>query len=214
MVKDKKINPHYLTLHSARSVQTVQPLLFSEVFFMEEIETWKVIEGWPDYMVSDLGRIKSFKWNREKILRPLKKVTGYTCTRLEHNKKTSTLNIHRLVMKAFIPNPLNKKECNHKNGIRFDNRACNLEWCTKQENMLHSYRVLKRKAPWTGLTGIKSRYSFKINQYSLDGEFIKTWDAIMDVTRQLGIDPSSIVRVCKKRKKTAGGFKWEYLNKT
>ena len=62
----KNINPHYLALPIAHSVQTGLPLLFSEVFFMEEV--WKEIEGFPCYKISNLGRIKSLKWNKEKIL--------------------------------------------------------------------------------------------------------------------------------------------------
>lgn len=56
----------------------------------------------------------------------------------------STYQIHRLVAMAFIKNPNNKSEVNHKNGIRNDNRAENLEWTTHRDNVIHSYNVLKR----------------------------------------------------------------------
>jgi len=52
--------------------------------------------------------------------------------------------IHRLVAQAFIPNPENKRTVNHKNGIRDDNRLCNLEWTTHSENNIHSFKVLGR----------------------------------------------------------------------
>lgn len=50
-----------------------------------------------------------------------------------------SMSVHRLVATAFIPNPLLKKEVNHKNGVKGDNRSDNLEWCTRSENMAHAY---------------------------------------------------------------------------
>jgi len=66
---------------------------------------------------------------------------GYWEVRLSKDGKSTTTFIHILIAKAFIPNPLNKSEVNHINGIKTDNRLENLEWVTHSENMKHAYKL-------------------------------------------------------------------------
>lgn len=71
-----------------------------------------------------------------------KTVQGYPTLELSKNHKVKTFRIHRLVALTFIPNPENKPQVNHINGIRDDNRLENLEWVTAQENQIHKWDTL------------------------------------------------------------------------
>lgn len=113
-------------------------------------EVWKDIDGYNgDYKVSNLGRVKSFKKDKINgiVMKQDNARLGYKriCLCLENVKKNFF--IHRLVAKAFIDNPYNKPQVNHKNGKPSDNRVENLEWCTASENHLHSYAVLNKQIP-------------------------------------------------------------------
>ena len=115
-----------------------------------EQEIWKDIEGFSGYQISNLGRVKSYH-NNTTIIRKTNIVATYEHLMLNKNKKKYNFYIHRLVANAFIPNPENKPEVNHKNGIQYDNNVSNLEWVTKSENCKHAYsKSLKReKKSWS-----------------------------------------------------------------
>lgn len=105
-------------------------------------EIWKEIEGFNgDYLISNLGRVKSLKNNKESILKPFKSGGGYYKVALSKNKMSKTLYIHRLVAKAFIQNPENKPEINHIDGCKTNNQVTNLEWITHKQNIQHAYNA-------------------------------------------------------------------------
>lgn len=115
-------------------------LFFCTFVFMKEI--FKPVPEFEMYEVSNLGRIKSFALYPDgRILKPSVTRDGYLRTALTKDSKVKHLSIHRLVALAFIPNPENKPEVNHINGIKTDNIVDNLEWSTSSENQLHAFKT-------------------------------------------------------------------------
>lgn len=96
-------------------------------------EEWKIIEDFPDYQVSTLGRVKGGRWGHIKKLS--ENTYGYKIISLyDTSKRRITKSVHRLVASTFIPNPENKPCIDHINRVRDDNRICNLRWVTHKEN--------------------------------------------------------------------------------
>lgn len=104
-------------------------------------EQWKNIEGY-NYQVSSKGRI------RNKATKAIKKSfindSGYVIVSLYKEKSLKTFRVHRLVAQAFIPNPNNLPEINHKSEIKTDNRVENLEWCDRKHNLAYGTRGLRQ----------------------------------------------------------------------
>ena len=176
---------------------------------MEEI--WKDIP-WYEW----LYKINN-KWViiKSTVMKPQKNIYWYMRIGLTENLKQSQKFIHRLLASLFITNddPINKTQVNHINWIRDDNRLENLEWATPQENINHSFNILKRTPSKSNLWkfGINSTNSKKVNQYTKDGEFIKTWDCMSDVERELNIFQSWVSLSCQWKQKTAWWFIWKYI---
>lgn len=172
------------------------------------VEIWKPIVGYDGYEISNLGRVRSiervvsFGWSKRtikpKILKPKDNGNGYKIVGLK--RKYSY--IHRLVAEHFLPNPENKSEVDHINGDKTDNRVENLRWVTHKENMNNPITLNK--------TGKHLRKS--ILQFSVDGDFIKTWESIMDIQREYDINNSAIIRCCKNKQNTSCGYKWQYAD--
>lgn len=177
------------------------------------MEQWKIIEDYPNYMVSNMGRIKSLNYKRtgeEKILKLNKQRFGYYMVSLRKNGNTSKKLIHRLVAQAFLPNPDNKPEIDHINTIVTDNRAENLRWVTSKENSNNPITRKHYSDVRKIMLGSKHPKSKRIIQFTFDGEFVNKWDSVMDVERELGLHHSNIFKVINGVRNHTGGYKWGY----
>lgn len=177
------------------------------------MENWKDISGYEGYyQISNLGRIRSLdryanvggggrRLVKGKIIKPVKCTNGYYEASLSYKGVRKVLLLHRVVAEAFIPNPNNLPEVNHKDENPANNEASNLEWCTSKYNANYGTRNERMMI---------GRETKPVIQFDKDGTFIKRWDSMMDACREYGADISSMIRVCKGKQKTCKGFKWKY----
>lgn len=134
-------------------------------------EEWKDIKGYEGlYQISNLGRVRSLPKHcgfgkgyttKEIFLKPHLRL-GYICYTLYKNDVPKSIGAHRLVAIAFIPNPLNKPQVNHINGIKTDNTIKNLEWVTNSENVKHAFDTglkhpSEKQRLKASINGLKSR---------------------------------------------------------
>ena len=178
-------------------------------------EEWRDVVGYEGkYQVSNLGRVRSLPNSHHQdviIMRQSKGNAGYMRVPLANNKTHKMGLVHRLVAEAFIPNPENKPQVNHKNGRKDCNIVSNLEWVTRSENQKHAFRVLG----CVNKGGCKPRRIICV-------ETGRIFASVKEAERATGIDAwnmSSVAahrtRVQKGRtycKKTAGGYHWRYAD--
>lgn len=187
-------------------------------------EVWKDIKGYEGlYQVSNLGRIKSLPRKRtiktERILSPKFNKGGYLEVALCKNSKYKMCRVHRLVASAFIQNPENKREVNHIDGNKLNNKADNLEWVTPSENIRHAFKTgliqlseLQKNRLGDLNRGNPSKNRKKVFQYDLHGNLIKEWYCISDVEKTLKIRTQNICACLKNKQKQAGGYIWKYAD--
>ena len=132
-------------------------------------------------------------------LKPRKDNRGY----LKISVKNKYLSIHRLLAEIFIPNPHNKEQVNHINGIKDDNRLENLEWCTNRENRIHAIE-----------NGLIDNIPYGISQYTKDGFHVRDYDTCLEAIEYLGLDKGAsgnIGRCIRGKRKTAYGYVWKSI---
>ena len=180
-----------------------------------EKEIWKNIPNYEGlYQASINGEIRSLYTNI--ILKQEISKNGYCKVMLCKNKKRKLLSVHRLIAMTYLDNYSEDLQVNHIDGNKQNNTINNLEMVTCKENIQHSFKnnlqIAKkgREHPLFKKYGVKNKTSKKVNQYDLEGNFIKTWDSIMDIERKLNINNSNISRCCNGYKNSAGGFKWKH----
>ena len=182
-------------------------------------EEWRDINGYEGiYQVSSLGRVRSLdriieqvtRWGdihprliKGTCLQPHNLRGGYLGVMLsEHRQKKMTL-IHRLVAIAFIPNPQSLETVNHKDENKKNNRADNLEWMSRGDNVRYGTGIQRKR-----------NTSIPVVQMSIDGTHIQTYTSAKAAGETLGLHPTNITACCRGKRgaRTAGGYRWKYLN--
>lgn len=185
-------------------------------------ESWVPIIGYESlYMISNMGRVKSLaktlpmpnsgsKYYPDIIMSPRCGNHGYFYVNLVRDKIRKTCTVHRLVAIHFIENASLLKIVDHLNGDKKDNRSCNLEWTTSAINNQRAYDLGLKKGPHTGKFGAESHSSKAVNQFTMQGDFVKRFAGQCEAMRETGIRQSAISAVINGRQNSAGGFIWKF----
>lgn len=192
----------------------------------EHNEIWKTIDEYEFYMVSNLGNVKSIERTvphpraksgvsikREHLLKPNITHKGYLTVKLYNGNKAKSVVIHRLVAKAFIPNPYNLPQVNHIDENKTNNCVENLEWCTNDYNA-HYGTAIKRKSESIRNSEAHKAYSErrckKVAQLDDRNNILKVWKSVV-ATKNGGFCSDGVIACCKGRKQTYKGYKWQYI---
>lgn len=160
-----------------------------------------IIQDYPNYIIYSDGRIWSN--SSKKFLQPSKNSNDYLQVSLWKNGERKTLLVHRLVALAFIPNPNNLPEVNHKDENKENNDISNLEWVIHKDNINYGTRNKKCQ---------KSQKNTVLMIDKNTTEIIREFDSSYDAAIFLGDKSKStaIRAVCRNKRKTAYGYKWKY----
>lgn len=158
-------------------------------------EIFKDIPGYEGlYKISNYGNIITMPRGRVKggLLKTfVNKNNGYLYTRLYKNGKGKTVIVHRVVADVFLPKIDGKDFINHKDKNKTNNKITNLERCDRVYNNRYSMAI-------------------KVGQYTLDGNLIKVFDAVIDACKE--VNDYHISEVCRGKRKSCKGFIWKYVN--
>jgi hypothetical protein len=176
------------------------------------------------YKVSNLGRVKSLgnggSYKTSRILKPVEIEKGYFQVGLSKNGKTKMCYVHRLVAEAFLPNPENLPEVNHKDENKTNNfvflnedgtvnkEKSNLEWCDRKYN--NNYATRNERAGKTiSKVMTNGKTSKRVLQLTLTGDLIREWPSTQECGRN-GFYSSAVCNCCNGKQKSHKGFYWMY----
>lgn len=190
------------------------------------METWKDIEGTGGiYEVSNTGKIRSNNYlghGSQKELMLAKDKKGYLRVRIYIGGLRKTIKVHRAVAIAFIPNPENKPEVNHKDGDKANNCVDNLEWATSSENVKHAYKsgLKENTREWCRRMGStagklaleREREKRKTPLVAIrvsDGSIFE-FSSQSEASEKTGAPQPNILKVLKGERKTSHGFVFRF----
>lgn len=162
------------------------------------------------YEVSDFGNVRSLPRNNQKktvVLKPqVAKRGGYLIVTLKFSPDRLTIPVHRLVAKAFLSNTNFLPEVNHKDGNKLNNTVENLEWCTRAQNMKHSYD--------SGLNKPNKTINAKpVMAVKIENKEEATFVSVREAGRVLNIHSQNICAVLKGKYKKTNGYTFTYVKK-
>ena len=165
------------------------------------MEIWVDVENYEGlYKVSNMGNILSLR--RNKLVIGDINNAGYRRVILYKEKKRERFFVHRLVAKYFCPNYKEENVVNHLDGDKQNNKASNLEWCSRSENDIHAYNL--------GLRGANN--SKRVAKYNLETlEIIAIYDSIVEASRENQIWASAISEVCNGKYKQWKGYGYKFI---
>lgn len=161
-------------------------------------EVWRDIDGYEQYQISNMGRVFSMKTN--KLLTPQPDKKGYLRVKFWENNKGYTFKVHRLVAQAFIPNPNNLPQVNHKDEDKKNNTVENLEWCDGIYNL--NYGTRKERSD----KALTNRLNLSLPVICVETGI--EYPSIQEARRQTNI--RNIGMCCSGNRHSAGGFHWKY----
>ena len=161
------------------------------------MEVWKPVPDYEGlYEVSNLGRVRSL-YNGYRILKQAIGTRGYKNVCLCRKGTQKLANVHRLVALCFVPNPQNLPCVNHKDENKQNNEVSNLEWCSYYYNNVYGSRLTKSAL----------KQSLPVRCIETDTIYSSAYSA----QRETGIKQSGICQCCHHKRKSAGGFHWEFV---
>lgn len=174
-------------------------------------EQWKEINGYDGYSVSNTGKIKSFRRKSYKenglTLTPETSYKGYEQVSLYKDGKKHQKLVHRLVAEAFIPNPENKPEVNHKDTDKSNNKVSNLEWSTSSENTIHAYKngLYDNLKESLSISGPNRHPPVRVVETG------KIYRSQRELSNELNLCEQSVSRCLKGGSKSTKGYHFEYV---
>lgn len=165
----------------------------------------KKIIGFDNYLINEFGEIINIKTGR--VLKIQKNKKNYSIIQISINGFQKTKFIHRLVYQNFKGVIPEKMEINHIDGDKDNNHISNLELTTHKENIEKAVEIGLIK---TGEDSYNSRQVISINV--LDESIVSKYGSIRLAEKHTGISSGNISQVCLGKRKTAGGYKWKYIN--
>lgn len=153
---------------------------------------WRNIPSCDErYYVSSDGRVLGANG----LLKPVRGKDGYLRCNIAQDGKFRLWLVHRLVAEAFIPNPGNKPEVNHIDGDKANNNVSNLEWVTREENIRHAHKVLRKMG----------------DKPVLNADTGDIYTSLTEAADAVGLSGAGLISDAIKRNGKAGGFRWKFL---